>query len=142
MTGYRSDRTARRPSRSLRRTVALAAAALAAGLLVTTVGTTTARAASRNLTELDGTVGPGYTITLKRDGRLVRSLRAGTYLFVISDRSALHDFTLEGPGRPPRVLTGDGFTGSRKVRLALKAGVYEYLCVVHEQIMHRTFKVR
>ena len=47
---------------------------------------------------LTGVVGPGFTITLKNGTTKVSKLKAGTYLFKISDRSAIHDFHLSRPG--------------------------------------------
>jgi hypothetical protein len=46
-----------------------------------------------------GTVGPGFTITLKLNGSKVTKLKAGVpYRFVINDRASIHDFHLTGPG--------------------------------------------
>ena len=44
---------------------------------------------------LNGTVGPGYTITLKQNGKAVKSLKAGSYSFVIADKADIHNFVLE-----------------------------------------------
>ena len=52
---------------------------------------------------LQGTVGPGFTITLNNKGAKVKTLKAGKYLFVISDKASIHNFTLQrgtGGGRP------------------------------------------
>ena len=35
---------------------------------------------------LKGTDGPGFSITLKQNGKLVKTLKAGTYRFVIADK--------------------------------------------------------
>jgi hypothetical protein len=91
--------------------------------------------------KLFGTVGPGYTITLKRDGKLVRTLRAGKYRLVISDRAPYHDFTLEGTRLPTTVITGDGFVGTRTMTLSLEPGTYKYYCALHEPVMSRLFRV-
>jgi hypothetical protein len=42
---------------------------------------------------VNGSVGPGFTISLTSGGKKVTSLKAGTYRFV-TDRSAIHDFHL------------------------------------------------
>ena len=47
---------------------------------------------------LNGTVGPGFTITLTQGGKKVTALKAGTYTFKIVDKSAQHNFHLTGPG--------------------------------------------
>jgi hypothetical protein len=46
---------------------------------------------------LTGTDGPGYTITLKKSGKLVKTLKAGSYMFVINDKSNIHGYSLDGP---------------------------------------------
>ena len=46
-----------------------------------------------------GTDGPGYTITLKKSGKLVKTLKAGSYMFVINDKSNIHGYSLRRPAR-------------------------------------------
>src|SRR5690242_13588769 len=75
---------------------------------------------------LVGTVGPGFTITLKRNGVLVKTLTHGTYKFVIHDLASIHSFSLKGPaGFTMRAFTTVPFTGTKTVTLALKAGAYK-----------------
>jgi plastocyanin len=95
-------------------------------------------------TRLAGTTGPGFTITLKRAGRTVTSLRAGSYTFTVRDRSTAHDFVLVGPGVRNRRISGLAFTGtSRPVTLRLRRGVYTYYCTPHRAMgMRGTFRVR
>jgi hypothetical protein len=50
------------------------------------------------LPKLTGTVGPGFTITLKRLGKPFKTLKAGTYSVTVTDRSNIHNFHLRGPG--------------------------------------------
>ena len=45
--------------------------------------------------KLTGTVGPGYTITLKKGTTKVKTLKAGKYTFVITDKASIHNFTIE-----------------------------------------------
>jgi len=45
--------------------------------------------------KLTGTVGPSYTITLKQGAAKVKTLKAGKYTFVITDKAAIHNFTIE-----------------------------------------------
>ena len=89
---------------------------------------------------VNGTVGPGFTITLTMHGKKVRKLKAGTYRFVISDRSNIHDFHLSGPGLN-RVLTAVDFTGTKSFGLTLKKGSYHFQCDPHASIMHGAFRV-
>jgi plastocyanin len=88
-----------------------------------------------------GTVGPGFTITLKLNGTKVTKLKAGVkYRFAISDRSSIHDFHLEGPGLD-KVITSVDFTGTKSIVVTLKKGTYRFQCDPHESFMHGSFKV-
>ena len=88
-----------------------------------------------------GTVGPGFTITLKLNGSNVTKLKAGVqYRFVINDRASIHDFHIEGPGFD-KVVTGVGFTGTKSILVKLKKGTYRFECDPHESFMHGSFKV-
>jgi plastocyanin len=88
---------------------------------------------------LTGTVGPGFTITLKQGSKSVKTLKAGTYVFKISDKSSIHDFHLTGPG--VNKTTSVGGTGSKTWTLKLKKGTYKYVCDPHASIMHGSFTV-
>ncbi|HEY2327147.1 MAG TPA: plastocyanin/azurin family copper-binding protein [Gaiellaceae bacterium] len=90
-------------------------------------------------TTLTGTVGPGFTITLKKGTVKVTKLKAGTYLFKISDKSTIHNFHLFGPG--VNKLTTVGGKGTFTWRLKLKAGKYTYQCDPHKSFMKGTFTV-
>jgi plastocyanin len=93
-------------------------------------------------TRVAGTTGPGLTITLKKAGKKVTSLKAGRYTITVSDRSANHDFVLTGPGVRNKRITGLAFTGSKTVTLALRRGTYTYYCTPHRAIgMKGTFRV-
>jgi hypothetical protein len=91
-------------------------------------------------TTVNGTVGPGFTIGLRLNGKTVTRLRAGTYRFVISDQANIHDFHLTGPG-VDRVITAVGFVGTKSVVLKLKKGRYHYQCDPHFTFMHGRFVV-
>ena len=120
----------------------LALAVLAAGAL-TVAGTAFSRTASTPT--LKGVVGPGYSIKLTKGGKRIASLRAGTYKFVISDRSTYHNFTVERekPSKPKLEmhLTGTGFMGTKTVKMTLKPGSWSFYCSNHEAQMHGDFKV-
>jgi plastocyanin len=111
--------------------VAIAAAALAA----------TGSGSAATAKTVNGTVGPGFTITLTMQGKNVTKLKAGkAYRFVISDRASIHDFHLSGPG-VNRVFTSVEFTGTKSFVLTLKKGSYRFVCDPHSSIMHGRFLV-
>lgn len=88
---------------------------------------------------LTGTVGPGFTITLKQGTAKVTKLKAGTYTFKIADKSSIHNFHLIGPG--VNKLTTVGGTGNSTWKLTLKKGTYKYQCDPHKSFMHGSFTV-
>jgi plastocyanin len=90
---------------------------------------------------LNGTVGPGFTITLAKTGKKVTTLKAGSYKLVIADKAAIHDFHLMGPGGLSKVITSVSFTGTKSLTLTLKKGTYTYVCDPHKAFMHGSFKV-
>jgi len=104
----------------------------------------TAFSQARSVPKLVGTVGPGYTLKLTKAGVKVRSLKAGTYKFVISDKSSFHNFTLEQEtgAKFEKHLTGTSFTGPKTVTLTLKRGKWKYYCSVHEPTMFGFFTVK
>jgi hypothetical protein len=116
-------------------TVAFAAALVAVGIATEATATTTA------VPKLRGTIGPGYTISLKNAaGKRVKSLRHGKYTFIVRDKAGIHNFTLKGPGVRNKTITGTGFVGTKTVTLRLKTGKYRFYCTVHPTITG-TFKV-
>jgi hypothetical protein len=102
--------------------------AVAVALVVTAAATPMA------LPKLTGTVGPGFTISLKRGLAPVKLLKAGKYTFVVTDKSGIHNFHLKGPGLS-RAITAVGFTGTKTVTLTLKKGRYTYVCDVHPSMV-------
>lgn len=93
---------------------------------------------------LHGSVGPGYTISLTKNGKRVSSLRAGTYRFVIADRASIHNFVLEKErgGHFERELTDVSDVGTRAVTIRLTRGTWKYYCEPHESMMFGSFAVR
>jgi plastocyanin len=93
---------------------------------------------------LKGTVGPGFTISLKMNGKLVKSLKAGSYKVVIADKASIHNFTLEQEkgGKFEKHLTSTPFTGTKTATVTLKAGKWKYYCSVHEPTMFGFFTVK
>ena len=98
-------------------------AAAAVGLLA--VGTSSSMSHPR----LIGTVGPGFTISLKLAGKKVKKLKATTYRFKITDKSSSHNFRLRGPGY------------NKAITIKLKKGTYHYMCDPHASFMNGSFKV-
>jgi plastocyanin len=89
---------------------------------------------------LNGTVGPGFTISLSSGGKKVTSLKAGAYRIDVTDRSAIHDFHLSGPG-VNKVITSVSFHGRKSVTVTLKRGTYRYVCDPHASFMKGSFRV-
>ena len=113
--------------------VGAAAAVVVSSLLVVS----TASAVPKTV---NGTVGPGFTISLNLAGKKVTKLKAGVaYRFVINDLSSIHDFHLSGPGLN-KVITEVEFTGTKTVVLKLKKGTYRFMCDPHSGLMHGSFK--
>jgi hypothetical protein len=94
---------------------------------------------------LKGVVGPGFSIKLTKGGKKVKTLRAGKYKIVISDKSDFHNFTLERekPSSPhmEKHITSTAFTGSKTLVWTLKPGSWRAYCSIHESQMHQDFKV-
>jgi plastocyanin len=93
--------------------------------------------------KLVGTVGPGFTITLKKGSVKVKTLRAGKYMFVIHDKATIHNFTLEQEkgGKFEKTLSPTSFQGTKTVTVTLKKGKWKYYCSVHESQMFGFFTV-
>ena len=115
--------------------VASTAALVAVGIATGATATTTV------VPKLRGTIGPGYTISLKNaQGKKVKSLAHGKYTFIVSDKANIHNFTLKGPGGSNKTITGTGFVGTKTVTVTLKKGTYRFYCTVHPFVTG-TFKV-
>jgi plastocyanin len=123
----------------IRRPVALVIA-LAAALIAVTGALSTPHA----VPTVNGTVGPGYTITLKSNGKQVKSLKAGSYSFVVADKASIHNFVLEKKkgGTFEKELTTVPFKGTKTVKIKLTAGEYEFYCRPHESTMEGDFTVK
>ena len=92
--------------------------------------------------KLIGTVGPGYTITLKKGTAKVKTLKAGTYKFVIKDKSNFHGYSLDGPHGFAKDFTKIPFVGKKTFTVKLKAGKYKYYCPNHESRMFAHFTAK
>src|SRR5919206_2463442 len=87
---------------------------------------------------LNGADGPGFTITLKKGGKKVTSLKAGKVKIVVKDMSNIHNFHLTGPGVNKK--TGVGAQGTFTWTVTLKKGTYKYVCDPHASSMKGSFK--
>jgi plastocyanin len=113
-------------------------AAIAGTALLLVVVVTSAWASTPKLA---GTVGPGYTMSLKQAGKKVTTLKAGKYTFVIADKASIHNFSLDGPNGLERTMTTVPFKGQKSVTMTLKKGSYTFYCEAHESTMFGKFKV-
>ncbi len=92
-------------------------------------------------TKLVGVTGPGFTISLKKSGAKVRTLRAGRYTITVTDKARTHNFRLKGPGLN-RQITGLAFRGPKTITVMLRRGTYTYQCDPHVLMgMKGTFRV-
>ena len=115
-------------------------ALIAAGLVATLVLAAPLGATS-SATKLTGTTGPGFTITLKKAGKMVKTLKPGKYTITVNDKSNIHNFRIKGPGLNKQVTTLS-FKGSKTATVTLKKGTYTYQCDPHAaQGMKHTFRV-
>jgi Copper binding proteins, plastocyanin/azurin family len=110
----------------------VALAAIIAALLVPS-----ALAATPTLT---GTVGPGFTITLKKGTAKVTKLKAGAYVIKVSDKSNIHNFHLRGP-KVNKEVTLVGYVGTKTVIVKLVKGKYTFVCDPHFTTMKGSFTV-
>jgi len=88
---------------------------------------------------LNGVDGPGFTISLKKGGKKVTSLKARKVKIVIKDMSNIHNFHLTGPGVNKK--TGVSAQGTFTWTVTLKKGTYKFVCDPHAAIMKGSFKV-
>jgi plastocyanin len=100
----------------------LAAAAVAAS-------TVFLGAAWATMGKLEGKTGPGFEIEVERNGRDVKTLKAGTYKLKVEDKSSIHNFHLVGPGVNRK--TSVSFVGEPTWTVKLKPGRYTYQCDPH-----------
>ena len=107
--------------------------------LVALVAAASAMGSGAAAPKLTGTVGPGFTITLKKGTTKVAKLKAGKYKIVIKDLASTHNFHLSGPGVNKK--TSVGAKGTSTWTVTLKKGTYRYVCDPHASIMKGKFTV-
>jgi len=118
--------------------------ALEITLVAALIAVSSALSAPHAAPTVNGTVGPGFTITLKSNGSQVKSLKAGSYSFVVADKASIHNFVLEKKkgGTFEKELTSVPFTGTKTVKIKLTPGEYEFYCRPHESVMEGEFTVK
>ncbi len=109
---------------------ALAVAAAGCGGSDSSSGSSGETGSTAVMGELDGEVGPGFTIEVKQDGKDAETVKAGTYTLKVEDRSDQHNFHLIGPG-VDEAVTAVPFKGEKTDTVTLKPGTYTYQCDPH-----------
>jgi plastocyanin len=120
--------------------LALAAAAGCGGKKTSSPpASTTTTGVTSGGTSLQGSVGPGFDISLTLDGQAVTSLTPGTYTLTVDDEADIHNFHLTGPGVD--VSTGVSEKGTKTFTITLKDGSYHFQCDPHASSMKGDFTV-
>jgi len=92
-------------------------------------------------TPLGGTVGPGFTISLKDgSGAAVKHLDPGAFALTVDDKSDEHNFHLVGPGGIDVSTEVEGI-GTKAFSVTLVDGKYTFFCDPHATRMVGTFTV-
>src|SRR5438046_375263 len=92
-------------------------------------------------TRLQGSVGPGFAISLTDGGGApVTHLDPGAYDLQVADLSNDHNFHLQGPGGVDVTTPVEG-TGTQSFALALVNGTYTFICDAHPTRMKGSFTV-
>ena len=105
-----------------------------------------AQTQAMSVPKLTGTVGPGFTISLKNAaGKKVTTLKAGKYTFVVTDKSSFHNFELERTSKGARfekeITDVSQKVAGKTVTYTLSPGKYKYYCKPHEDQMRGFFTV-
>ena len=117
--------------------IAIVVAFLAAAAALVLPGAAVSRP---NANDLVGTVGPGFTISLKAsDGSIVTHLDPGTYTITVHDLSEEHNFHLSGPGVDQ--ATAVEAEGDVNWTVTFTDGKYTFLCDAHPTQMKGSFTV-
>lgn len=91
-------------------------------------------------TTLNGTVGPGFAITLRNaDGSAFEHLDVGTYTIVVRDLGDIHNFHLFGPG--VNQTTAIEELGTVTWTVTFGNGIYMFQCDPHVDSMSGRFAV-
>jgi hypothetical protein len=71
---------------------------------------------------LDGIVFGSGNLSLSRNGKAVKTLKAGRYTFFVDDESKTRGFSVQQAGKQAVTITNAAFKGTHDVTIALKAG--------------------
>jgi plastocyanin len=104
-------------------------------LLAATVAAVLALPAAAALPKLQGTVGPGFTISMAK-----KPTKAGKYTLVVRDLSDEHNFHVRGPG--VNVKTGVATMGTKTFTIKLVKGKYTFVCDPHASFMKGSFTIK
>ena len=107
----------------------------AAVLLALAIGAVAAIPVFAATPKFNGTVGPGFTITMSK-----KPTKAGKTTFVLSDKSSIHNFHLKGKG--VNVKTTVPGTGPKTFKITLAKGKYSFLCDPHPTSMKGSFTIK
>jgi plastocyanin len=108
---------------------------ITAVLLVLAAVGVVALPAGAALPKLTGTVGPGFTITMKKP------TKPGKYTLVVTDRSNAHNFHLRRIGGGVNVKTGVATIGKKTFTVRLTKGRYTFVCDPHASTMRGSFRI-
>ena len=124
----------------MRRPTLRAAAVLAVAAAVLAVPTVAGAMAHPKLI---GTVGKNdaFMINLTSNGKVAKTLKAGTYTLVIHDDSSIHNYELDGPHGKSWTFTPVSYVGTKTITLKLTPGKYKAYCAPHESSMFQRFTV-
>jgi hypothetical protein len=114
--------------------------ALLGALAGTLVVVAPSNASKTALPKLTGTVGPGFTISMKRLGKPFKVVKPGSYSITVADKSNIHNFHLRGPGVNKEITTVS-FVGTKTVIVKVRKGKYTFVCDPHASIMKGSFTV-
>ena len=126
----------------MRPRIASAIAAVVA-LIVLALAASALAASQATHPKLLGVVGKNdaFNITLTNKGKSVKTLKAGTYTFVVQDDSSIHNYELDGPNGKSWKFTSVGFKGTKTITVKLAKGKYKAYCAPHESFMFQKFTV-
>jgi hypothetical protein len=105
----------------------------------TTTDETTTEGTGEGGSALEGSVGPGFEISLFPVGDSPKALTPGSYELTVEDLSSAHNFHLTGPGVD--VSTSVAEEGTETFTVELQAGTYEFVCDPHASQMNGSIEV-
>ena len=113
---------------------------LAVGISLAVAAAGYAGTSTSKSTGLVGEVGPGFTIEVKKNGKDLTTIKAGTYKIKVEDKSSSHNFHLICKGL--NKSTTVAFMGDKTWTITLKPGKVTYQCDPHAaRGMKGSFKV-